>query len=166
MLDTARLRDIIGREIDIDPKSVYANVIGEHGDSEVVLWSDAKVGSQPIAEWELWNQNLEEEVTLKVRKAAQEIIKRKGATNHAIGLVTATLLKWLLRGDKIITTVSSVIHGAYGLSRVALSLPTLIGENGIQKIIPITISDKELAGLHNSAEVLKDAILSVSEEVD
>jgi len=161
MLDTARLREAIGRKINIDPKSVHAHVIGEHGDSEVVLWSSAKIGTLPIKEWKDWEGAFHSEIAEKVKRAAQEIIRRKGATNHAIGLVTATLLKWLLRGDRRITTVSSVLDGAYGLRDVALSVPTLIGEKGIEGIIPVSISEEEQTLLNYSAQVLKNAIESV-----
>lgn len=161
MLDTARLREVIGRRIDIDPKSIHAHVIGEHGDSEVVLWSSATIGTVSIEQWKGWNKAFHSEIEEKVKRAAQEIIKRKGATNHAIGLVTATLLKWLLRGDRVITTVSSVLEGEYGLQNVALSVPTLIGEKGIEEIIPIGISDHEQALLDRSANVLKNAIASI-----
>ncbi|MDE0471072.1 MAG: L-lactate dehydrogenase, partial [Ekhidna sp.] len=142
-------------------KSVHAHVIGEHGDSEVVLWSSAKIGTLPIKEWKNWEGSFYSEVAEKVKKAAHEIIRRKGATNHAIGLVTATLLKWLLRGDRRITTVSSVLNGAYGLRDVALSVPTLIGAKGIEEIIPIRISEEEQALLNHSAQILKNAIRSV-----
>ena len=162
MLDTARLREIVGRRVQVDPKSIHAEVIGEHGDSEVVLWSGAKVGSLPIDHWNSWDTAYKEDIANQVKKAAQEIIKRKGATNHAIGLVTATLLKWLLRGDRRIVTVSSVLEGPYDIHDVALSLPTLLGEQGIEKVIPVELSAEEKTALDHSASILKQAIRSVN----
>jgi L-lactate dehydrogenase len=92
-----------------------------------------------------------------VRTAAYEIIKRKGATNHAIGLVTAALLKYMLRGDRRVLTVSRVQDGACGISGVALSLPTVVDADGATSVIEPEMSDEERARLHASAEVLRSA---------
>ena len=161
MLDTARLRQNISQKINVDPKSIHANVIGEHGDSEVVLWSSARVGGLPLSKWTQWDVGFESEIADRVRKAAQEIIKRKGATNHAIGLVTATLLKWLLRGDRRVCNISSVLNGGYGLNDVALSVPTLIDGHGIAEIIEFDLTDAERNALNESAQVLREAMESV-----
>ncbi|MEL7001446.1 MAG: L-lactate dehydrogenase [Bacteroidota bacterium] len=161
MLDTARLRSSISDKIDVDVKSIHANVIGEHGDSEVVLWSSARVGELPLDKWTGWEKEYEEQITVEVRKAAYEIIKRKGATNHAIGLVTATLLKWLLRGDRRICNVSSVVDGTYGLDNVAISIPTLIDEHGVCEFLEVDLSTEEREKLLESARILKEAIESV-----
>lgn len=161
MLDTARLRDVIGKKINVDPKSVHANVIAEHGDSEVILWSSASIGGLPLRQWYGWELEGEPEIMTKVRDAALEIIKRKGATNHAIGLVTATLLKWILRGERRVCNVATVLNGAYGLENVALSLPTLISEHGADRIVEVELSPEESEKLHQSATVLKKAIASV-----
>ena len=162
MLDTARLRDMIGRKVDVDPKSIHADVIGEHGDSEVVLWSTARVGAIPIAEWPGWKASYASEIAHQVKVAAGEIIKRKGATNHAIGLVTASLLKWLLRGDRRIVSVSSTLSNSITSYEVALSLPTLIGPEGLQRVVDMDISESERKSLDHSAEVLKKAIQAVA----
>ncbi|HLQ45672.1 MAG TPA: L-lactate dehydrogenase, partial [Planctomycetaceae bacterium] len=137
MLDTARLRQVLGRELRLDPRSVHAHVIGEHGDSEVVLWSEARVGGIHLRRWPNWKPEREQEVAVEVRTAAYEIIRRKGSTNHAIGLVTAALLRWMLRGERRVLTVSRVQEGAMGLRDVALSLPTVVGtEGGVQVMEP------------------------------
>ena len=93
MLDTARLKQIVGRLIHVDPHSIHAHVVGEHGDSEVVLWTAARVGGVPLRAWAGWDSQREAALANEVRRAAYEIIRRKGATNHAIGLVTADLLQ-------------------------------------------------------------------------
>jgi len=162
MLDTVRLREIISRKINVDSKSVHAHVIGEHGDSEVVLWSKAMVSSLELSKWKGWNKNFESEIAERVKKAAQDIISRKGATNHAIGLVTAALLKWLLRGERRIVNISSVIEGHYGLSDVAISVPTLISQKGIERIIELDINEQEFDKLEKSAEILRASIKQVS----
>lgn len=162
MLDTARLRDMVGKKLDVDPRSVHANVVGEHGDSEVVLWSSAEVGPVSLRDWKNWTESDEEVIQQAVVKAAYEIIQRKGATNHAIGLVTATLLKWILRGERRIINLSTVINGPYGLTNVAISLPTLVSNEGAVRALEVGMNDHELSSLKHSAEVIQGAIAMVS----
>ena len=158
MLDTARLREMIGRRINVDPRSVHAKVIGEHGDSEVVLWSEANIGGMPLQDWKGWKNEYEAEIALSVKRAAYDIIQKKGATNHAIGLVTATLLKWILRGERRVLTLSTAIHGPFGLSDLAISLPSLVSENGVEEVLEVTMSDAEESAFMHSADVIKRAI--------
>lgn len=160
MLDTARLRQVLGRDLDLDPRSVHANVIGEHGDSEVCVWSSATVGGKRLRDWPNWGPGREAEVAQEVREAAYRIIERKGATNHAIGLVTANLLEGMLRDHRRIITVSSVQTGAMGLSDVALSLPTVVSSAGAESIVEPELDAAESAGLRSSANQLRDAITS------
>jgi L-lactate dehydrogenase len=162
MLDTARLRQVLGQELRVDPHSVHAQVVGEHGDSEVVLWSSAHVGGTPLREWPGWSAEREQPIATEVRTAAYEIIKRKGATNHAIGLTTAALLRSALRGERRVLTVSRVQTGALGLRDVALSLPTVVDVDGAVDVIPVKLDDAERGGLERSAGVLKTAIASLS----
>lgn len=161
MLDTARLRQALGRELRVDPHSVHAQVVGEHGDSEVVLWSSAHVGGTPLREWPGWSAAREQPVATDVRTAAYEIIKRKGATNHAIGLTTSALLRSALRGERRVLTVSRVQTGALGLNDVALSLPTVVDVAGAVDVIPPKMDDAERQGLEHSADVLRKAIASL-----
>ncbi|HVE78938.1 MAG TPA: L-lactate dehydrogenase [Gemmatimonadaceae bacterium] len=161
MLDTARLRHVIGEELALDPRSIHAQVVGEHGDSEVVLWSSAHVGGTPLRSWSGWRAEHEPQVADRVRTAAYEIIRRKGATNHAIGLVTAALLRWTLRGEKRVLTVSRVQTGALGLHDVALSLPTVVGVDGATRVVPPEMDAGERDALERSAGVLRAAIASL-----
>jgi len=163
MLDTARLRQALGQELRVDPHSVHAQVVGEHGDSEVVLWSSAHVGGTPLREWPGWSAEREQPIATDVRTAAYEIIKRKGATNHAIGLTTAALLRSALRGERRVLTVSRVQTGALGLRDVALSLPTVVDVAGAVDVIPPKMDDGERQGLERSADVLRKAIASLRE---
>ncbi len=158
MLDTSRLRNYVGKKVSVDPRSIHAHVIGEHGDSEVVLWSRATLGGIQLRNWKTWKPEYEQEIAETVRRAAYEIIKRKGATNHAIGLVTATLLKWILRGERRLVNISSVMDGPYGLEGVALSIPTLISENGVEEVLELRMSETERQQFEHSAAVLKKAI--------
>jgi L-lactate dehydrogenase len=161
MLDTARLRQILGHELRIDPRSVHAQVVGEHGDSEVALWSEAHIGGMSLRAWPGWTESHEAQIANQVRTAAYEIIKRKGATNHAIGLVTAALLKYMLRGDRRVLTVSRMQEGACGVKGVALSLPTIVDANGAVQVLEPEMSNEERARLHASAHVLQTAMESV-----
>lgn len=161
MLDTARLRSITGHQLNLDPRSIHAQVVGEHGDSEVVLWSSATIGGEALRNWEGWKTEDEAIIAEQVRKAAQEIIKRKGATNHAIGLVTAALLKWILRGERRIITVSTSLEGVFGLNDVALSMPCLVSEKGVEKVLEISMTEEEKSKFFTSAEVIKKAIAEI-----
>jgi len=159
MLDTARLRQVLGHSLRVDPHSVHAQVVGEHGDSEVVLWSSAHVGGTPLREWAGWSPDREAPIATEVRTAAYEIIKRKGATNHAIGLCTAAVLRSVLRDQHQVLTVSRV-HPA--LNGVALSLPTVVGAGGATTVLEPEMSADEKAALNKSAEVLDAAYKSIS----
>ncbi|MEY4583099.1 MAG: hypothetical protein RL701_7802, partial [Pseudomonadota bacterium] len=132
-------------------------VIGEHGDSEVVLWSNANVGGVPLRRWHGWNNAYEAHIADEVKHAAHEIIRRKGATNHAIGLVTATLLRWALRDEHRVLTVSRAQTGAFGIEGVSLSLPCVVGQRGVLEVIEPDIDAQELAALHLSADALRSA---------
>jgi L-lactate dehydrogenase len=162
MLDTARLRQVIGLELDLEPRSIHAYVVGEHGDSEVALFAGAQVGGLPLRRFPGWSQALEQRIGEEVRRAAQEIIRRKGATNHAIGLITAALLRWALRGERRVLTVSRMQEGACGLRGVALSLPTVVGAEGAVTVLEPDMSAEEKQGLERSAEILRAATASVS----
>lgn len=157
MLDTARLRQVLGRELALEPRSIHGQVIGEHGDSEVVLWSGVEIGGRRLRAMPRWDRNREAIVTGEVRRAAAEIIQRKGATNHAIGLATAALLRWILRGERRVLTVSRVQQGAAGITGVALSLPAVVGRDGATDVIVPDMDDDERDALARSAEVLRAA---------
>lgn len=163
MLDTARLRQAVGEELGLDPHSVHASVVGEHGDSEVVLWSSAHVGGTPLRQWPRWRTDREGPLADQVRRAAYEIIRRKGATNHAIGLVTAALLRSALRGERRVLTVSRVQAGALDLHDVALSLPTIVDADGAVEVVPPAMDEQEHEALLRSAQVLREALSSLNE---
>lgn len=158
MLDTARLRHAIGRDIGLDPRSVHAQVVGEHGDSEVVLWSNARVGGVPLRAWAGWSRDREEAIAREVRTAAYEIIRRKGATNHAIGLVTAFVLRSMSSGKRRVLTVSRVIEGTCGIDGVALSLPCVVGRDGATEVLNPEMTEAERAKLLASADTVRRAI--------
>jgi L-lactate dehydrogenase len=161
MLDTARLRHVVGRTLGLDAHSVHAQVVGEHGDSEVALWSSAHAAGRPLRRWANWSDAIEQQLADEVRTAAYQIIKRKGATNHAIGTVTAALLRTCLRDERRVLTVSRVQEGAAGLSDVALSLPAILGRHGAATVLEPDMSDDERRRLSESAAVVRSAIATV-----
>ena len=163
MLDTARLKYVVGHALNVDPHSIHAHVVGEHGDSEVVLWSAARVGGLRLREWAGWDERREPALADEVRRAAHEIIRRKGATNHAIGLVTAELLRCVLRNERRVLTLSRVQDGACGLRNVALSLPAVVGAQGVAEVLEPEMSAAEREQLQRSADVLRSAALSARE---
>lgn len=162
MLDTARLRQVIGQTLRIEPRSIHAYVLGEHGDSEVPLWSQARVGGIALRRFAGWSPALEPQLSEQVRCAAYEIIKRKGATNHAIGLVTAALLKWMLRGERRVLTVSRVQDGASELSGVALSMPCVVDAGGAVEVLAPEMSADESHALRRGAQLLRQASASLA----
>ena len=132
--------------------------MGEHGDSSVVLWSGARLGGVPLRARPGWTREKELEIADDVRNAAYKIIAKKGSTNHAIGLVTAALLRWSLRkGGRRILTISRVQEGAAGIRDVAISLPTIVGPEGAVEVIEPEMDAEEQEALHRSAEVLQQA---------
>lgn len=159
MLDTARLRVAIGRELDLDPRSIHAQVMGEHGDSEVVLWSAATVGGRRLADWPGWTEARQERIAAEVRQAAYEIIARKGSTNHAIGLATAALLRWALRPERRVLTVSRVHQAPW--PGVALSLPAVVGTHGATEAFLPEMSPLEREALDRSAALLARTYASI-----
>jgi L-lactate dehydrogenase len=161
MLDTARLRQMLGQELKLASGSIHAQVVGEHGDSSVVLWSGARVGGVLLRDWPGWDSASEARIAHEVRTAAFEVIQRKGSTNHAIGLVTANLLRSMLRGERRVLTVSRVQDGALGLHDVALSLPTVVGREGATQVIAPAADDAEREALARSAQVLRRALTSL-----
>ena len=161
MLDTARLRQMLGGTLHLGTASIHAQVVGEHGDSEVVLWSGARVGGVPLRDWPGWRIDDEARIAVDVKRAAYEVIQRKGATNHAIGVVTANLIRGMLRGERRVLTVSRVQQGAMGLQDVAMSLPTIVGRNGGSTVVEPAMDESERAALAHSADVLRQAMASL-----
>ena len=158
MLDTARLRHAIGLELGLDPRSVHAQVVGEHGDSAVALWSGAQVGGRPLREWPGWRREREIALGESVRQAAYEIIRRKGATNHAIGLVAARLLRWMLREERRVVTVSREHERIGEVEDVPLSLPMVVGHGGATEVVWPRMDESEKQALEKSAAVIGQAL--------
>ena len=154
-LDSVRLRYELSCELRIHSQSIHAQVLGEHGDSELVNWSAAHCGGRPLRTWPGWSAERETRIAERVRTAAYQIIRRKGATNHAIGMVTASVLAAVLNDERRLLTVSRWQDGSAGFRDVPLSLPTLVGATGADPVIEPRLDAAEAALLARSAELLR-----------
>jgi L-lactate dehydrogenase len=165
LLDTARFRALLGARYGVDPRSVHAYILGEHGDSEVPLWSDASIGSLRLVDGAVLGRTFDREAMdalfEHVRRAAYEIIERKGYTNLAIGVVLAQLVEAILGDQKSVLPVSVRLEGEYGLTDVCLSIPCVIGCQGVEARVPPAPDESELAGLRRSAGILKDSLAGI-----
>ncbi|MEY4508924.1 MAG: hypothetical protein RLZZ450_1046 [Pseudomonadota bacterium] len=162
LLDSARMRLTLGHELGVAPQSVHMHVLGEHGDSQVAAFSSASVGGVALRAWPGWDRAREPVLAAEVRNAAAQIIERKGATNHAIGLATAYLLKWALGDEQRVITVSRWQEGRAGISGLCISLPAIVGREGATLVLEPALDELELAALHASAAVLKKASASLA----
>ena len=164
MLDTARFRARIAETYKVAQENIHGYVFGEHGDSSFVPWSLANISSIPVdhyagayngAKLEAFNKD---DVEDYIRKSGGIIIKAKGCTNYAIGITTAKLCEALNYEVDSVLTISSLLEGEYGISDVCLSIPAVVGRNGIKGRIAVPLLDNEVAALRNSADALKDVI--------
>ena len=163
LLDTARFRALLGRRYGVDPRSVHAYILGEHGDSEVPIWSQASIGGRPLDDSEVLDQRFDPDALQQLfeaaRGAAYEIIRRKGHTNSAIGVVIARLARAILGDERSVLPVSVPAEGAYGTkpSAVCLSLPCVIGRGGVEGRVLPELSEAEEEDLRASARVLAES---------
>ncbi len=159
VLDSARFRTLLAKKMGIDPHSVHAYIIGEHGDSEVPIWSKVNIAGMPLCDRESspspGNAELEE-ISERVKNAGYEILKRKGSTSYAIGLAATEIVKAILHGQERVLTVSSLVHDFYGIRDICLSLPSVVNEKGVIKTVNITLNDTEQKQLIHSAKILRD----------
>ena len=158
MLDTSRFRALLGQHYGINPRSVHAYILGEHGDSEVPLWSDATIGGQNLRGATIngrpWDPEALHGLFTEVRDAAYAIIQRKGYTNTAIGLVIAYLTRVVLDDQKSVVPVSAAVDGEFGLSDLCLSLPRVVGAGGVEGSVLPEPDEDERAALTASGETL------------
>lgn len=166
LLDTARFRFLLGEYFDVDPRNVHANIIGEHGDTELPVWSHADISGVPVTELASRDpryslQDLER-VFEEVRDAAYKIIERKGATYYAIGMGLLRLTQAIVRNENAILTVSTLLTGQYGANDVYIGVPAVVNRDGIREVLELDLSEKERRGFAHSAAVLTEAIAQVA----
>lgn len=155
ILDSARLRHLLGARLDINPKSIHAYMIGEHGDSEFPLWSAAAMGNMKLDTCDELSQEEKDAIAEEARNAAYSIIEGKRSTYYAIGAGTADLIEAILYDKRTILPVSHLMEGEYGIGDVCMSMPVVVGREGIVGKLCVKLSDEEIAQLKKSADVLR-----------
>ena len=160
VLDSARLRFALGQHFNMDTRNVHAYIIGEHGDTELPVWSRAAVGVERLEELpaEKLNKESLEEIFVNVRDAAYHIIERKGATYYGIGMSLVRITKAILNNENCILTVSSYLDGQYGQNDVFIGVPAVINRGGIREVLEIDLNEKEKEQFCHSVKVLKETM--------
>ena len=154
-LDSARFRFHLSEYLNVNPKSIHAYVLGEHGDSSFPVMSSATVGGQPLLDFPDFSPTQAQHAFEKARQAAAKIIKAKGSTSYGIGTVIAKVVETILKDSKTVLPVSVPLHNYHGLSGVALSVPCVIGKDGVERILKLELSAREKALLYKSAHILR-----------
>ncbi len=164
VLDTARLKYLLGRHLSVDSRSVHAVIIGEHGDSELAVWSGANISGVPLNDFCELRGHYQHEESMKriyedVRDSAYEIIEKKGATYYGIAMAVSRIASSIIRNEHSIMPVSALLEGQYdGLEGLCLSVPSIVGKNGLEKVLDIQLNANEHQALHDSAAQLKAVI--------
>lgn len=166
VLDTARLKYLVSEKLKVDSRNVHAFIVGEHGDSELAVWSCANIygiGLEDFARMRGYRdfEKEKDELYHAVRDSAYEIIERKGATYYGIGMAAARIAESIVRDSHTVAPVSVSLNGEYGLSGLCLSIPTVIGNRGAEQILEIHLSEDEMEKLRKSAEELKKVLAQI-----
>lgn len=166
VLDTARLKQILGEKLGVDSRNVHAFIVGEHGDSELAVWSGANVSGMDLDQFcHLRGDPLDHEemerIYQGVRDSAYEIIRRKGATYYGIAMAVGRIAQCILRDEKAVLPISAVLEGQYGLEGLCLSVPSIVGKSGLEEVLEIPLSAEEREALAASAKQMQEAIASV-----
>jgi L-lactate dehydrogenase len=156
ILDTARFRYLLGEHYRVDPRSVHAFIIGEHGDSELPVWSTANIAGIPLGDLpQGFDEGTMERLFEGVRGAAHEIIRRKGATYYAIGLGLLSIVEAIVGDHRTVLSVSTLMQGQYGVRDICLSLPAVVGRQGIVEVLELPLNDEEQERFRGSAEAIR-----------
>ncbi len=163
VLDTARLKYLVGQHVGVDSRNVHAFIIGEHGDSELAVWSSANISGVDLADYcRITGKDdsfgAMQRIYENVRDAAYSIIESKGATYYGIGMAVRRIAEAIVRDEHSVLPVSSLITGHYGVDDLCLGLPTVVGKNGAETVLDIPLSDDELRALQASAKKMKSVI--------
>ncbi len=162
VLDTGRMKEILGKMLKVDSRSIHAFIIGEHGDSEIAAISSANVSGTPLDDFCKSHAGGEikdlDKIAEEVKNSAYEIIERKHATYYGIAMSVKRICEAIVRDEKSILPISSIMEGEYGIEDVALSMPAIVGKDGMERKIPIALNYDELNKLQESAKTLKQVI--------
>ncbi len=163
VLDTARMKYLLGEHLQVDSRSIDAFIIGEHGDSELAVWSGANVSGIPLNDFCEMRGRFDHKAAMdrlyeSVRGSAYEIIRRKGATYYGIAMAVARIASAIVRDERAVLPISAVLGGQYDLRELALSVPAIVGRRGVEQILEIPLSPEEGEALHSSAGRLREVI--------
>jgi L-lactate dehydrogenase len=163
VLDTARFRYLLGEYLGLDPRNVHAYVVGEHGDSEVPVWSLANVAGMRLDEYCRREEcdigdAVRERISHQVRDAAYEVIERKGATYYAVAVALVRIVESILRDQHTVLSVSNLVPGLYGIGDIYFSLPAVIGRGGVERVVHLALDQAETEALRKSASVLRGVL--------
>ena len=167
VLDSSRFRFLLARHFGVSVQSVHAYIAGEHGDSEIPLWSSANIGNVQLDKWNVKNhgqpltQAQKDAIFNDVKDAGYQVLSGKGATNFAIGLATVSILEAIFHDEGRVLPVSSQIRDYYGIEDVCLSLPAVVNRCGVESVIPLPLSEAEEIGLKASAERIRHVVRSI-----
>lgn len=161
VLDTARLKYLIGEHLKVDNRSVHAFIIGEHGDSELAAWSNANVSGVRLSDFcemrgHFFHEESENRIYEEVKNSAYEIIQRKRATYYGIAMAVKRICECIIRDEKSILPVSAMMHGMYGMEDIVISMPAIVGKDGVEDVIPISLDEEEQEQLQKSAKLLRE----------
>ncbi|HHT26008.1 MAG TPA: L-lactate dehydrogenase [Firmicutes bacterium] len=166
ILDTARFRYLLGMYADVDPRSVHAYILGEHGDTELPVWSLADIGGMPIPEFfktsgKPYDTKQAEELFQGVRDAAYTIIEKKGSTYYAIAMGLERIVECILRDENSVLSVSTLLSDFHGVSDICLGVPAVINRTGVSRVIELPLNPEEQAAFRHSAKVLQEVARSI-----
>lgn len=166
VLDTARLKARLGRHLHVDSRSVHAFIVGEHGDSEIAAWSSANVSGIPLDDFCEMRGHFDhaesaDRIAREVKQSAYDIIAKKGATYYGIAMSVKRICEAIIRDEKSILPISTMMHGEYGIEDVVMSMPCIVGKNGYETKVPITLDQEEVTALHESASTLKEVLKEI-----
>jgi len=164
-LDTIRFRSLIAQHLGAAPTQVTALILGEHGDSMVPIWSSAAVGGLPLANYPGWSVNDANQIFTRTKGSGAEVIQRKGGAGFAVGVAIADVVHAIALDQRRVLPVSSVQEGCYGIRNVALSVPTVVGRCGVVDRHEIELWPKEMQGLRNSGNVLRQTVETVLQRI-
>ncbi len=165
VLDTSRLRYMIRKKTGIDARNCHTYIIGEHGDSEVAAWSVTNIGGMTMHEFCKYTGKCDlndlDKMYQDVKNAAYDIISKKGATYYAIAVAVSRICEAIVGDENSILTVSGIFEGEYGIRDVALSVPTMVGKGGVERIYEVPFGKEEIKGLHDSAVTLSELLRQI-----
>jgi len=167
ILDTSRLRYLLGEYLRVDPRNVHAYIIGEHGDSEVPVWSLANVAGTRLKDYcpvcgKKYDEQYLNTIFEEVKNAAYKIIELKGRTHYAIGLGLTRIVESIIRDENAVLTVSSLLQDYYGVSDICLSVPTIVNREGVREVLKLPLEEEEISKFQNSASILRNITQSLN----